>query len=243
MSTASILKSAAENANSRFELWSLIVQSAGCKTCAEVGVYEGHYAEHVLGACPGIKEYYMVDPWRHLDEWNKPLNRPNDQFVKVKAKALSKTEFAADRRHILQGLTTEVAHKIADESLDFAYIDGDHTLRGITIDLYRMWSKVKDGGLLCGDDFCNTVWQHSRRYEPTLIFPYAIYFAEALGVPIFGLPYDQFAIQVDRSPKKSFAFHDLAGKYQQTTVRAAIANRPSIMKRAKGLVAQAVFSD
>jgi hypothetical protein len=35
----------------------------------------------------------------------------------------------------LRGKTTEVIDKIPDASLDIVYIDGDHMLRGITIDL------------------------------------------------------------------------------------------------------------
>lgn len=37
---------------------------------------------------------------------------------------------------------------VADGSLDFAYIDGDHTLRGITLDLLKTYSKVKEGNSL-----------------------------------------------------------------------------------------------
>ncbi|MEO0338135.1 MAG: riboflavin synthase, partial [Bacteroidota bacterium] len=53
---------------------------------------------------------------------------------------LDKTNFAKEKRIILRGKTTEVINKIKDNSLDFVYIDGDHTLRGITIDLINIWS-------------------------------------------------------------------------------------------------------
>ena len=33
---------------------------------------------------------------------------------------------------MLRGTTTEVIDRVPDRSVDFAYIDGDHTLRGIT---------------------------------------------------------------------------------------------------------------
>ena len=83
-----------------------------------------------------------------------------DEFVRVKEEALARTEFAAGMRVVLQGKTTEVSDKLPNQGLDFAYIDGDHTLKGITIDLIRVWPKIRNGGILAGDDFCKSIWQH-----------------------------------------------------------------------------------
>ncbi len=164
----------------------------------------------------------MLDPWRHLDDWNKPSNTTDDEFDRIKAEALDKTRFAESKRRVLQGTTTEVSEGLPSEGLDFAYIDGDHTLKGITIDLLRIWPKLKNGGILAGDDFCPSVWQHGLEFEPTLVFPLAVYFSQAMGCTIYGLPYDQFAIYVDRSGKNAFEFHDLTGQYKSTTVRDAL---------------------
>ena len=51
---------------------------------------------------------------------------------------------------ILRGRTKEVIDQVPDNSLDFAYIDGDHTLRGITIDLMNVLPKIKEGGIIGG---------------------------------------------------------------------------------------------
>jgi hypothetical protein len=110
----------------------------------------------------------MLDPWRHLDDWNKPANQDNSVFESFFQAAKAKTEFAAARRPILRGKTTEVIDQIADGELDFAYIDGDHTLKGITIDLVRVYPKVKVGGFIGGDDFSKTIWMHKTSFEPTL---------------------------------------------------------------------------
>jgi hypothetical protein len=176
----------------------------------EVGVYRGDFAARLLGACPRIERYYMVDPWRHLDDWNKPANKEDDLFERYYAEALEKTDAAADKRVVLRGRTTEVVDEVPDESLDFAYIDGDHTLRGITIDLVRWHGKVKQGGWIGGDDFRRSIWQHGRDYEPTLVFPFAVYFAEAVGTRIYGLPHAQFALEKHAG---GFEFVDLTGKY------------------------------
>ena len=102
----------------------------------------------------------MIDPWAHLPNWNKPFNVDDLTFEEVYAEALRKTDFAASRRIVLRGRTSAVIDEVPDQSLDFAYIDGDHTLRGITLDLIQVLPKIKDGGLIGGDDFVNKPWQH-----------------------------------------------------------------------------------
>ena len=131
----------------------------------------------------------MIDPWRKLEDWNKPLNIDNKTFEQCYLESLERTNFAKNKRIVLRGKTTEVINYIEDESLDLIYIDGDHTLKGISIDLLNTYSKVRDGGWIAGDDFCISIWQHKSNFEPTLIFPYAIYFAEAMGAHIYALPF------------------------------------------------------
>ena len=36
---------------------------------------------------------------------------------------------------------------------------------------------------------------HAQQYEPTLVFPFAVYFAEAVGSRIYGPPHSQFLIE------------------------------------------------
>jgi hypothetical protein len=50
------------------------------ETTAEIGVYGGKFAEAMLGGCPGITTYDLVDPWRHLEDWNKPANKADNRF-------------------------------------------------------------------------------------------------------------------------------------------------------------------
>jgi len=226
MENIQAIERAASSAKNRFQLWSSIAKDLKVATVAEVGVWAGDFAQHILTQCETVNKYYMIDPWRHLDDWNKPFNKSNDEFAKIKEDALANTEFAAEKRVILQGKTTDVSCDLPDQGLDFAYIDGDHTLRGITIDLIRVFPKMKTGGILACDDFCTTVWQHDSLYEPTMAFPFAVYFAEAIGAIIYGLPFGQFAIIVDRPTKAAFEFRDLTKTFTSTTLRDAL-TRPN----------------
>ena len=219
-----VIETAAATAGDRLELWSTVVDRLNCASMAELGVFTGTFARHMLEQCPSVSRYFMVDPWRHLDNWNKPANRTDREFAEIKREALAATQFAEDRRTVLEGTTSEVARQLPDSQLDFAYVDGDHTLRGITLDLICIWPKLKPGAVLAGDDFCSTIWQHPPQFEPTFVFPWAVHFAEAVNCEIFGLPFNQFAI-VKSETGTGFAFHDLTRSYPPTTIRDAIERR------------------
>lgn len=206
---------AARNSN-RLDLWADIIRRVEVESMAEVGVYRGAFAAKMLEQCPSLRRYTMVDPWRHLDDWNKPANKADDGFEKFYQEVLARTQPYADKRVVLRGRTAEVVDQIPDSSLDLVYIDGDHTLRGITTDLVKLYPKVKEGGYIAGDDFCRWIFQHSREYEPTLVFPFAVYFAEAHESRIYALPHRQFMI---RKQPDGFAFVDLTGRYGNTTLK------------------------
>jgi Methyltransferase domain len=207
----------ASRARSRTDIWAQLLNEEDARSVAEIGVYRGEFAAELLRKCPRIETYYMVDPWRHLDDWNKPANQSDHQFHEFLEETKRRTEFAACKRVILRGRTTEVIDKIPDDSLDFAYIDADHTLHGICIDLIRTWPKVRQGGWIGGDDFIPTIWQQHPRFEPTLVFPFALYFAEAVDARIIALPYWQFLIERSHEPK--FEFVDLTGEYSNAQLR------------------------
>ncbi len=210
-------------ASSRLALWTQVITEQHVETVAEVGVYRGALSEALLSQCPCITTYYFIDPWRHLDNWNKRSNKDDATFDEYFKEAITRTAPWESKRIVLRGRTTEVIDSIPDSSLDLVYVDGDHTLHGISIDLIRTWQKVRPGGLLCGDDFCPMNWQH-KRFEPTLVFPFAVYFAEAVGAPIEALPNNQFLIhKVDTG----FAFHDLTGNYGEVTLRDALGSPPA----------------
>ena len=202
---------------SRFDLWVRLLRNSPMECAAEIGVWKGDFAKVVLANFTTITKYYMIDPWAHLPDWKKPFNVDDRTFEDVYAEALLKTDFAASRRVVLRGRTSAVIDEIPDESLDFAYIDGDHTLRGITVDLIRVFPKIKDGGLIGGDDFVNKSWQHGAAYEPTLVCPFAVYFAEAMRLPFVALPHKQFLIQ--KTANAVFSFVDLVGTYSDLSLK------------------------
>ena len=215
-------------AGGRLDLWTRFLNQVHSSSVMEIGVWKGEFAKRMLSDCGSIKRYYMMDPWRKLPAWNKPFNVNDSEFDDVFDKAIGATNFASGKRIVLRGTTTETIAQIEDESIDFCYVDGDHTLRGVTIDLINAYPKVKRGGYLCGDDLSPTIWQHSRKFEPTLVFPFAVYFAEAVGAEFVALPFLQFAM---RKPTESreYRFLNLTSEYSDLALHAQFERKPISM--------------
>jgi hypothetical protein len=200
-----------EGHHSRRELWATFLNTQRIRVMAEIGVWKGDFAAGVLKDAPLIETYFMVDPWANLSDWNKPFNVSQQIFDDIYREMSAKTDFASNKRRIMRGRTTDVIAEISNESLDFAYIDGDHTLRGITIDLIKIWPKIRSGGFIGGDDFTTTPWQHDLKFEPTMVCPFSIYFAESMNVPIAALEHGQFLIQ--KNNDVGFSFIDKTSLY------------------------------
>lgn len=216
---------AASAGSCREETWAQIIQCANARRILELGVFRGAFAERLLHSCPTVTHYYMLDPWRHLADWNKPANVDQAAFDDIYAEAMARTQFASERRIVLHGRTDEVIDRIDDQSLDIAYVDGDHTLRGIAIDLIRTYPKIRPGGILGGDDYTTTIWQHADDFEPTLVCPFAAYFAESQGAPLVILPHNQFAIIKPSLPGRYFGVVDTTNSYGERVLRPQITKR------------------
>lgn len=204
-----ILGTACETKDSRNTLWENVLNEFEPESLCEVGVWRGEFADHLLETCPSISSYVGIDPWRPLRDWNKPNNGSTKNLALVENAARTTLERWGNRVTLLKGKTSEVRNSIADQSLDAAYIDGDHTLRGITVDLISMLPKIKPGGFLFGDDLTKTLWQHGPEFSPTQVFPFVAYFAEAHNLPFFSLPHGQWLIIVRAS--EEFEWVDFDG--------------------------------
>jgi len=212
----------ARAASGRSAFWTRFLRRTSVRTAAEIGVADGELARRILDACPALETYYMIDSWGRPDGPSAPGDAVDGSAAVFDA-ALAATQAHHGKRVVLRGPTTEVVDEIPDSSLDFAYVGGDHTLRGIVIDLVRVYPKVREGGWIGGGAFSRSIWQQGRRSEPTLVFPFAVHFAEAVGARIFGLPHRQFLLR--KRSGGSFEFVDLTRRYRSTDLLDQVAPR------------------
>src|ERR1700752_2756215 len=89
-----LLAKCISNSQSRVEFWVELIRSFEVHRMAEVGVYRGDFAARVLRSCERLTRYYMIDPWRHLTDWNKPANHDDWVLAEFLEEAKAKTNFA-----------------------------------------------------------------------------------------------------------------------------------------------------
>lgn len=123
-------------------------------TGVEVGVREGQFSEHLLQHWRG-RLLYSVDPWREFSptDYQDSSNVPQSKQDKLYQDTIKRLLPYADRSVIWRLTSREAAPLVADGSLDFCYIDADHSYQAVREDVQLWWPKVKPVGILGGHDF------------------------------------------------------------------------------------------
>jgi len=127
---------------------------------AEIGCANGTTTAKLLQNCPTLK-LYAVDKWERIAKAPGVGGREEDENyvgmynwdpVKGFEQFTSRVRGYRRRLFILRGDSVEMADKVANNSLDFIFIDADHSYQGVIRDLAAWVPKLKPGGLLSGHD-------------------------------------------------------------------------------------------
>ena len=113
----------------------------GPVTGAEVGVFKGRMSAHLL-LRPGLK-LYMVDNWKPFHLYSSE----DQEYNYLRCLAVGGIVVRAE--------SVIAASFFPDESLDFVFIDADHSYEGVKSDVTAWLPKVRNGGLLGGHDYAN----------------------------------------------------------------------------------------
>ena len=123
------------------------------KTICEVGVQRGEYSRQILNAIPSIEKFYLVDLWKHQENYFDHANVNDAAQQKCLVATLANTNRWKEKVVLLKGYSTEMAQQIEDQSLDWVYIDARHDYKGCLEDIEAYWPKVKSGGIMSGHDY------------------------------------------------------------------------------------------
>jgi predicted O-methyltransferase YrrM len=129
--------------------------------CAEIGTWRGDFAELILRERPP-RRLFLVDPWElrteqayerasyggKLEGGQQALDAMFDEVSKRFAAHID-----AGTVKILRMRSAEAAATFEPESVDWVYIDGDHSYEGVRADLEAFFPAVKPGGYIAGDDY------------------------------------------------------------------------------------------
>lgn len=144
----------------------------------ELGTAEGYNAKDFLEN--GIEQLTVVDNWGQIEGHRGDGGNENDWHDKNYADALKKLSKYTGRVTWLQGLSTEMAQYVPDNSVGMVYVDCDHSYLGVKNDIEAYWSKLVDGGVMAFHDYLNT-WDYGVQAAVKE-------FAEINGLEVFLIP-------------------------------------------------------
>lgn len=119
----------------------------GYKVGAEIGVYKGEFTELFCKA--GLK-MYAIDPWKAFNGQGRTQQKQERQdFIYEHAKRV----LAPYDCTLIRKTSMEALADFKDESLDFVYLDGDHSFMPVAEDIFHWEKKVRKGGIVAGHDY------------------------------------------------------------------------------------------
>ena len=123
--------------------------------CVEIGSFEGigSILIHDTLCNNESSQLFCIDPFddeyvkgsKEMSFWNSACKGQKERFhhnTKHYTKIIP-----------MQGYSDEMFLKLDDSSIDFVYIDGDHSPEQVYKDACAIFKKMKDGGIILFDDY------------------------------------------------------------------------------------------
>lgn len=130
---------------------------------AEIGVWKGDFSAEILSrAAPRV--LHLIDPWEaredasHQEAWYSTERGVDMDRVHAGVCARFADQIDSETVHIHRAPATVALGTMAKHSLDWVYIDGDHSYEAVRDDLASAFQVIKPGGLICADDYRLGKW-------------------------------------------------------------------------------------
>ena len=134
-----------------YKLFSELGYAVGC----EVGLEKGKNAQTMFECIPNLK-LFAIDPYKqhtHISsEATKYLRSWDDRYLRLVKKQAQK-RLQSKNAEIIEKFSEDAVKDIPDNSLDFVYIDGDHSYDYFMLDIIIWGRKVRKGGIMSGHDY------------------------------------------------------------------------------------------
>lgn len=133
---------------------------------AEIGVWKGDFSDQILKVAKP-QTLHLIDPWlvsdaadRSSEAWYgaDKITQAQMDAIHDSVAARFSHDMAAKRVVIHRSDAATALGAMAEASIDFVYIDGDHSYEGVTTDLGQAFRVTKAGGLICCDDYMLGTW-------------------------------------------------------------------------------------
>jgi hypothetical protein len=129
-------------------------QWAGDAIAVEIGSYQGE-STLTFAKSGKFSRIYAIDPWSDevYDEDDKATLHCPMGFVEVAFEINLKQYISKGVVHKLKGTGEQWIKEFMDNTVDFIYIDANHTYSAVKKDILMWKSKLRYGGILAGHDY------------------------------------------------------------------------------------------
>lgn len=135
--------------------FALFLAESGYKVGVEIGVDRGEYG---VTLCKAGLKMYGIDSYVRYDAY-KGEGAYKSHYEEA-VKNLKGYDYT-----IIKKFSMDALNNFEDNSLDLIYIDGNHTLPYISMDIFGWEKKVRKGGIISGHDYA-VVKGIRERQEP-----------------------------------------------------------------------------
>lgn len=132
----------------------------------EIGVWKGDFSREILDYL-NPEHLYLVDPWIYQPfstdgkdcysaRWyGGSIAKSQEDMDKIYADVVGEFD-QYENVTILRSFSSEIKQSIPAETLDWTYIDGNHSYEYVLNDMEISFDILKSKGIIAGDDFDNS---------------------------------------------------------------------------------------
>lgn len=137
------------------------LRSISAEVVCEIGVRDGGNFGHLL--VPSVKQAFAIDCWAETGKRSQNDDMRSQEVLESQYKHMLEWSERDKRIRVIRDYSVEAAKLFSSRSVDFAYLDADHTYEAACQDIAAWWPKIKRGGVLGGHDYCWMILEYPDR--------------------------------------------------------------------------------
>lgn len=152
----------------RFRGLTELFTELGFKIGAEIGVDKGRFSKWLCYKMRKNKpKLFLIDPWLAYKEYVE-FHHDKDQIERDNVYEQAKKRLAPFNCEFIKKFSMDAVKDFKDNSLDFVFIDGNHTFEFVINDIAEWSKKVRPGGIISGHDYYRSIESKKVLYVETL---------------------------------------------------------------------------
>lgn len=122
----------------------------------EIGVWKGEFSKEIADRVKP-STLYLCDPWKFSPEYSDRWYGGTQAKSQADMDAIHRDVVGMFKDnsnvHVIKDISDNLTSYIEEKSLDWTYIDGNHSYEYVLRDLEISLKLIKPGGIISGDDY------------------------------------------------------------------------------------------